>query len=75
MNLFHDLTSLTSFEGMDTKKGILFYMTYLGSGRGAMGRAWVSQLKGPVFNSQWIMVVSGRASNIICSCATLGYSP
>ena len=43
----------------------------LGSGRGAMGRALVFQLKGLVFDSQWITVVSGRASDLKCSCATL----
>ena len=33
------------------------YLLYkYGSGRGAMGRAWVFQLRGPVFDSQWIQV-------------------
>ena len=42
-----------------------------GSGRAVMGRAWVFQMRGPVFDSRRIMVVSGRASDLKCSCATL----
>ena len=32
-----------------------------GSGRAVMGRVWVFQMRGPVFDSRRIMVVSGRA--------------
>ena len=40
-----------------------------------MGRTWVYQLKGPVFDSRLIAVVSGRASDLKCLhvCATLLY--
>ena len=43
----------------------------LGSGRGAMGRARVFQMRCHMFNSWRIAVVSGRPSNLKCSCATL----
>ena len=43
----------------------------LGSSRGAMGRAWVFQTRCPVSDSRRITVVSGRASDLKCSCATL----
>ena len=36
-----------------------------------MGRAWVFQTRGPVYEFRRIMVVSGRASDLKCSCATL----
>ena len=42
-----------------------------GSGCGAMGRAWVFLTRGPVFDSRQTMVVSGRASNLTWSFATL----
>ena len=45
----------------------------LGSGRGAMVRAWVFQTRGPVFDSRRTAVVSGRASDLKYSCATLVY--
>ena len=36
-----------------------------------MGKAWVFQSRGPVFDSRRITVVSGRAYDLKCSCATL----
>ena len=50
-----------------------YFWNFLGSGGGAMGRAWVFQTRARVFNSRWIAVVSGAASNLKCSCATLVY--
>ena len=44
-----------------------------GSAGGAMGRAWVFQTRGLVFDSRRTAVVSGRASALKCSCATLVY--
>ena len=38
-----------------------------------MGRVWVFQSRGPVFDSRRTAVVSGRASDLKCSCATLVY--
>ena len=40
---------------------------FLGSGRGAMGRAWVFQTRGPAFSSRWCQ------DDFKCSCATLVY--
>ena len=40
---------------------------------GAMGRAWVFQTRGPMFDSRRTAVVSRRASDLKCSCATLVY--
>ena len=44
-----------------------------GSGHGAMGKVWVFQSRGPVFDSRRTAVVSGRASDVKCSCVTLVY--
>ena len=46
---------------------------YVGSGRGAMGKAWVCLPRSPVFDSRRTAVVSGRASDLKCSCAMLVY--
>ena len=48
-------------------------MTITGNGRGAMGKAWVFQSRGTVFDSRRIAVVSGRAFELKCSCATQAY--
>ena len=56
--------------------GIILYVALNSiqwSGRGAMGRVWVFQSRGPVFDSRRTAVVSGRASDLKCSCATLVY--
>ena len=45
----------------------------MGSLRGATGREWVFQTRGPAFDARRIMEVSGRASDLKCSCATLVY--
>ena len=42
-------------------------------GHGAMGGALVSHTRGPVFNSRWITVVSGWASDLNNPSATLVY--
>ena len=36
-----------------------------------MGRAWVFQKRSPVFDFRRIKVMSGRASDLKCYCATL----
>ena len=36
-----------------------------------MGGAWVFPTRGPLLDSRQNMVVSGRASDLKCSCATL----
>ena len=40
-----------------------------------MGKAWVFQSRGPVFDSGRVIVVSGRASDLKCSCVPSGSSP
>ena len=67
--------SIWHYGQRDVNIGIIFSLRLicqmLGSGHGAMDRAWVFQTRGPVFDSRRNTVVSGRASDLKCSCATL----
>ena len=42
-------------------------------GNGGIGWAWVFQARSPVFGSWRIVVLSGRAFDCKCSCATTVY--
>ena len=50
---------------------IMITICHLDWYRGAMGKSWVFQTRGPVFDSLQNMVVAGRASDLKCSCTTL----
>ena len=52
------------------ESNIMLVTEYGYSGRRAMGRAWISQLRSPMCDSRPTTMVSGRASDLKCSCAT-----
>lgn len=43
----------------------------VGSGRGAMDRVWIFQSRDSVFDLRRFTVVSGRPSDLKCSCTTI----